>query len=37
MVLPVLQAQLVPLVPKELQARQGRLELPVLLERLRRA
>lgn len=31
------QGQLVPLEPKELLARQGRLELPVLLERLRLA
>lgn len=31
------QGQLVPLEPKELLARQGCLELPVLLERLRRA
>lgn len=31
------QGQLVPLEPKELLARQGCFELPVLLERLRRA
>lgn len=31
------KGQLVPLEPKELLARQGCLELPVLLERLRRA